>query len=472
MAQLRGISRNRFILAAVGAIALGATFVGMLGDGTTERLGTVAYAPWVALLGAALGAGQGVAAGLIATGLYYGAGQLLGTAPHDPFSVALRLVALVLLGAVAGLGGTQLRDSVRAQRRYAALQTSLIDSTLDGIALTDPEGNVLIANAPLRRLAVELGMPPEGTIPERLLAVTGATDDPERYRRRMLELARDPEGPSADEFQEARSGRTFRGYTVPVRDDDGRLVGRVWTLREVTADRELERLRDGFVASVSHELRTPLTSISGFLELLADEEDQLSDTGRTYLGIIRRSTRRLQRLVEDLLLVAQIEAHRLELDVAPLDLAELAAAAVEAARPFADDKRVALELSAPAGVPVEADSQRLEQVLDNLISNAIKFTEAGGRVLVAATAEGDRALLSVEDTGVGIPASEQERLFSRFFRASTATRLAIPGTGLGLVIARAIVEQHRGTIEVDSREGEGTRVTVELPVGMRQPVAR
>ena len=444
----------------------------MLAEGRTEHLGTVAYAPWVALLGAELGIRRGAAAGVLGTGLYFAAGEIAGSVATDWVSILVHVVALVGLGAMAGLGGEQLRASIRSQRTVATLQSSLIDSTLDGICLADPEGTILIANAPLRRLAVELGMPPTGTITERLLAIADTVTEPERYRRRMRELADASSEATADEFERVDSGRVFRGFTVPVRDDR-RIVGRVWTLREMTADRELERLRDGFVASVSHELRTPLTSITGFLELLAEEEGQLSETGRSYLAVIRRSTRRLQRLVEDLLLVAQIEARRLELELAPVDLAEIAAAAVEAARPAADDKGLTLELRADGDARMDGDATRLEQVLDNLISNAVKFTGAGGSVVVSVGGDGGRAVLGVEDTGVGIPAAEQERLFSRFFRASTATRRAIPGTGLGLVIVRAIVEQHGGTIELTSREGAGTRVTVALPlpVPSREPVA-
>ena len=146
--------------------------------------------------------------------------------------------------------------------------------------------------------------------------------------------------PSEDEFELAESGRVFRGSTATVTRPDGTVVGRIWILREMTADRRLERLRDAFLAAVSHELRTPLTSISGFLEMLGDEEDELSRSGRTYLGVIRRSTTRLQRIVEDLLLVAQIEANRLELAPAPADLADLAAATVEAALPAAAEQGI------------------------------------------------------------------------------------------------------------------------------------
>jgi len=299
-------------------------------------------------------------------------------------------------------------------------------------------------------------------VTQRLRALAARTTEEGRFLERMQELAADL-APSEDEFELTDTGRVFRGYTAPVARPDGNVVGRIWTLREVTADRRLERLRDAFVAAVSHEMRTPLTSITGFLEMLGDEEHELGDAGRTYLSVIRRGTTRLQRIVEDLLLVAQIEADRLELDPAPTDLGDLAVEAVEAALPAAAEQGIELVLDIEGRLPLEADAGRLRQVLDNLVSNALKFTPAGGSVILSAANGNGPLRVEVTDTGIGIPQDEVDQLFSRFYRASTATRRAIPGTGLGLVIARAIVEGHGGTISLASREGEGTRVTVTLP---------
>jgi signal transduction histidine kinase len=197
--------------------------------------------------------------------------------------------------------------------------------------------------------------------------------------------------------------------------------------------------------------------------MLGDEEEGLSPSGRSYLSVIRRGTDRLQRIVEDLLLVGQIEANRLELEPAPTDLAELAAETVAAAHAAAAEQGVELALDVQGPLPLEADAGRVRQVLDNLVSNALKFTPSGGSVMVSAT-DGDGPLrVEVTDTGIGVPFDEIGQLFSRFYRASSATRRAIPGTGLGLVIARAIVEGHGGTISLESVEGEGTRVRVTLP---------
>ncbi|MGH3000593.1 MAG: sensor histidine kinase, partial [Gaiellaceae bacterium] len=225
----------------------------------------------------------------------------------------------------------------------------------------------------------------------------------------------------------------------------------------------LERMRDAFVATVSHELRTPLTSISGFIEMLQDEEHGIGASGRTYLEVIRRSADRLHQLVEDLLLVAQIEARRVDLKREPLDLGAVTERAVDAVRPSASEKRVRVEIDAGDMPTILGDERRISQVLDNLLSNAIKFSNEGGSVRVALRGDGDHASIVVSDTGIGIPADEQGHVFSRFFRAQAASELAVPGTGLGLAITRALVDQHGGTIDLESRVGEGTRVTVTLP---------
>jgi signal transduction histidine kinase len=456
------LARNRGVVLGTGVAGLLLTFVGMLASGSSGPIGTIMFVPWVALLAAELGPAWGGLAGVAATGLYFAAAETVDL-PHDPVALTLRLAPLVGVGVAAGFSSRRISSDALELQATSAVQGALLDSTLDGICLTDPSGRILLANAPLQRTSVELGLPPYGTVTERLLALADRTTEPNRFRERMLELAHDHTA-SADEFELSQSGRVFRGCTTPVVRPDGTLVGRIWTLREVTADRRLERLRDAFVAAVSHELRTPLTSVSGFLELLGDEEESLPLTGRTYLTAARRGTTRLQRIVEDLLLVAQIEAELLELHTEPTDLAELAAEAVEIAGPAAREKQIEVTLDASGPLPLEADATRLRQVLDNLLSNAIKYTPTGGSVVLSTSGADGHRHIEVSDNGIGVPHDEIGQLFSRFYRASSATRRAIPGTGLGLVIARAIIEGHGGTISLESAEGEGTRVTVTLPL--------
>jgi PAS domain S-box-containing protein len=237
--------------------------------------------------------------------------------------------------------------------------------------------------------------------------------------------------------------------------------------------RELDKLKDEFIALVSHELRTPLTSILGYTELLGDDSvGGLSDEQRQFVGVVERNSQRLLHLVGDLLFVAQVEAGRLVLELGTVDLPALAADSIEAARPSAARQGVALTL-ATEPVPIFAgDPARLGQLLDNLVSNAVKFTPSGGRVEVRLRALEGEALLEVRDSGIGIPAREQGRLFERFFRSSNATEGAIQGTGLGLSIAKAIVVAHDGAISFESEEGAGTVFRVTLPVARLEESAR
>ena len=227
--------------------------------------------------------------------------------------------------------------------------------------------------------------------------------------------------------------------------------------------RELDRLKDEFVALVSHEFRTPLTSIRGYLELVLEDAGDFTARHREYFDVLDRNTRRLLRLVGDLLFVAQFDAGKVSLVRAPVDLAELAAESIQGIMPLAEEKQIDVRLTTATGASLEGDRARLGQVLDNLLTNAIKFTPRGGRVEVGVERRDGGLVLSVHDTGIGIPPEERDRIFDRFFRTSDATRRAVPGSGLGLAVAKSVVEAHGGTIAATSRDGGGTTFRVELP---------
>jgi signal transduction histidine kinase/CHASE3 domain sensor protein len=356
--------------------------------------------------------------------------------------------------------------------RLATILRTVLDSTIDGILLSDPEGNIQLANRPMVQLTKELGMSFEGTVVDRLISVSDRIGDPARFREAMARLRTNPEQPTFDEFEDVVTGRVFQGFTAPVHGDGGDLVGRVWTLRDVTQERELDQLKDDFVATVSHELRTPLTSMMGFLEMIREEEaGELTDEQKRYLAIVYRSSERLQRLVGDLLFVARLDANGFQLQLAPVAVDEVVHEAVESSAALARSRELELVPEIESTPPITADRERLAQLAGNLVSNALKFTRAGGRVVVRCFSTDGRVVFEVEDTGVGIPEAEHDRLFQRFFRSSTAAEQAIPGTGLGLVISKAIAEAHGGTIDVESRSGVGTRVRVELPLERPADVA-
>jgi len=226
---------------------------------------------------------------------------------------------------------------------------------------------------------------------------------------------------------------------------------------------ELDHLKDEFVASVSHELRTPLTSITGYLELVL-EAGQLSEEQEQFLGVVGRNADRLLRLVGDLLFVAQLKSSTVVLERAPVDLTELVGSAVQSVAPLAQDRGIELTLDCEALPQLEGDAGRLGQVLDNLLTNALKFTPRDGRVEVRAVERDEIVRFQVRDTGMGISNEDQQHLFEKFFRTSEAQTKAIQGTGLGLSIVAAIVEAHGGSIEVESELGVGTTFTVALPV--------
>jgi signal transduction histidine kinase len=228
---------------------------------------------------------------------------------------------------------------------------------------------------------------------------------------------------------------------------------------------EADRLKDEFVALISHDLRTPLTSIIGYVELALDEgvEPPLDEERHSYLEVVARSSERLLRLVDDLLFVARLQSGRLALAPAELDLCQVVGQAVEEARPRAEAKALGLSFLGSSPVVIEADKGRIFQLLDNLISNAIKFTPEGGRVDVRVVPALDGAVIEVSDTGIGLGPGEAELVFDRFFRSEQAHQQHVPGTGLGLFIARAIAEAHGGTLTASSREGSGTTFRMVLP---------
>ncbi|MFT4284842.1 MAG: ATP-binding protein [Protaetiibacter sp.] len=262
------------------------------------------------------------------------------------------------------------------------------------------------------------------------------------------------------------------GSTVPARltvtsrrDGTGERVGYLLVATDETRAIEVARMKDEFVGMISHELRTPLSSILGYLELLRDDpRHPLSEEQLQFLEVAERNARRLLRLVGDLLFTAQVESGQFPLDAHEMDLTPVVRASIESALPLAAAAGVTLVSAVPeVEVRLVADPVRLGQAVDNLVSNAIKFTPRGGDVVVTLTADLGAATVSVRDTGLGIPPDEVDRLFTRFFRASTATRNAVPGVGLGLNITKAIVTAHGGWMDVASEEGVGTEFRIALP---------
>jgi signal transduction histidine kinase len=334
----------------------------------------------------------------------------------------------------------------------AELLETLLEALPDAVALIDETGRIEFENPSMSRLR----------------EVAGAGE--------ALGLTADATA-VADELELEGGQRAFSRWSVPVKRDGGKIRGRLVVLREKTSERDAERLRDELLGLVSHELRTPLTSIIGYLDLFLDPEEHITAEQRHFLSVVQRNSRRLLRLVDDLLFTAQVEAGRapVELEPGSVNLLDVLGEAVEAARPHAHALGIMLEdkISRPGtdaaartlpAPMVRGDRDRLGQVIDNLISNALKFTPEGGRVAARLSESGGEATVEITDSGPGVPLHEQARLFERFYRSSDAVDRAVPGIGLGLSIVKAIVEAHGGRIGVRSERAGGATFVLVLPL--------
>lgn len=349
----------------------------------------------------------------------------------------------------------------------------LLEAAPDAMVIVDGDGRIVLVNRQVVNLfGYEpdelLGEPVEVLVPDRLREGHGL------LRGGFLGEPGTRSMGSGRELYAARKDGTEFPVEIslsPLLTDEGMLVSAaVRDISErVRLQHESDRVRDELVATVSHELRTPLTSIIGYVELLRDlEEDSLGPDARRMLGVIERNASRELTLVNDLLDLSAIDAQVSTARHDPVALDGLVRSAVEGARLAARTRGISIT-AAVAGdreaLAVRGDARRLAQVLDNLVANAVKFTAPGGEVTLAAGREGEVAWVEVRDTGAGIPEAELPRIFDRLFRASDAVREQVPGAGLGLAIAKAIVEAHGGTISARSVVGSGTTIRFELPAG-------
>ncbi|NUQ01669.1 MAG: PAS domain-containing protein [Armatimonadetes bacterium] len=337
---------------------------------------------------------------------------------------------------------------------------ALLDAVDEGLLLLDPSHQLLLANARFYEL---FGLQRGASLAEIRSRIADCVADPERYLE--LVLAQDALFDGELEFDLVRPARrVVRRRVSPVCDPDGELLGSLVSYRDVTRDAEINRLKTEFVSNVSHELRTPMAAIKGFLAVVLDDDQDLDpEQRRHFLTIARQQTERLSRLIDNLLDVARIEAGRRRMQISWVSVPDLFRELALAVGPDAAEGGLELRVMPPgAELAVMADRDQLSQVMLNLLANAIKFTPRGGEVeLRAEEREGEVALVVV-DSGCGIEPEDQERVFEKFFRARHEG-VSAQGTGLGLTIARDLVEEHGGRIELASRPGEGSTFTVCLP---------
>jgi PAS domain S-box-containing protein len=327
---------------------------------------------------------------------------------------------------------------------------AILANIADGIVAVDRDGDIVLWNATAEQIsgvpaAEALGRRVSKVLQRDLAAGEGATPG-----ERTLSIQRGDK-------------EVWLSVSEAVMlDAAGAVAGRVFAFRDVSSERVVEQMKSDFVATVSHELRTPLTSIYGFAETLMRGDVEFSDPERkTFLGYIASESERLINIVDDLLSVARVETGTLRLTIEEIDVGALAGEVVARAQEHADRWELELDLPA-AGVVVEADREKLFQVLLNLVDNAVKFSPDGGRISISARRRAESAEVRIADEGIGIPRADQQRIFSKFFRAE-GTGPGVEGTGLGLFLARGLLLAMGGRIWVESKEGRGSTFVFELP---------
>ncbi len=345
--------------------------------------------------------------------------------------------------------------SLEAERNQSE---AILASMVEGVAAISPEGRILFLNAAFCK---ELHVEAQNVRGRAMVEVIRQPD--------LISLVQKTQGTAtqmAVEVTISTSGadRFFVATAAPTGMKDGTAV--VLVLHDITELRRLERVRRDFVANVSHEFRTPLTAIQGFAETLLSGAMEDQTNNRRFVEIIREHSVRLARLTEDLLTLSRIEAGKLELNLQLFKAADLIQQCAETSRLKARKRDLQFATEVRENLPsVKGDVQRLAEVLQNLLDNAIQYTNPGGKVILSAVmAPASRHIVfSVQDTGIGIPQHEQQRIFERFYRVDAARSREVGGTGLGLSIARHLAEAHGGRIEVTSEAGHGSTFSLFLP---------
>jgi len=331
------------------------------------------------------------------------------------------------------------------------LLEAVIREMRTGVLVLDGAGKILYANPffvnafPVRG-GVE-GRPVKEIIQNKILL--GA----------ILGFKNAPSGGS-DEIEVCEGERAFNIRIMPFKEDGGSSL--LLFLRDITEEKRVETIKKDFVANVSHEMRTPLASIKGYSETLLDGDIDAKRRGE-FLRVIDRQATRMSRIIDDLLMLSRLETERLYMVLTPVDLKELIISTVRGFEKQARDRDIELNTHIPEDLPgVSGDGGRIEQVLVNLLDNAIKYTPAGGSVRVSAGGEDGYARVDVSDTGIGIPPGDIARIFERFYRVDKARSRDLGGTGLGLAIVKHIIQGHNGKLHVESTPGHGSTFSFSI----------
>ncbi len=384
-------------------------------------------------------------------------GDRSATLPLQPSSATAPLAA-ASGELVAALGST--RDALAGER----LRRRILEEALrEGLVILDGQQRVMAANEIAARM---LGFDIAAARGRLLQECTRCPD-----LNAALDRAFGTGGRHASDLEPPGApGTVCEAVIACVGDEGERLAGALLLLRDVTAERSLERMRADFAANVSHELRTPITSIRGYVETLLQVGMEDPVTSQRFLEIVHRNASRLGALVEDLLTLSFVEspASRERIEMAPVPVSRLFEWVEADLGPAAEARGIRLQRTGDASLQVHANTLLAEQALGNLVSNAIRYTHDHTAVEIGASVHGAWIALTVRDHGPGIPERHLPRLFERFYRVESSRAREVGGTGLGLAIVKHIAMVHGGTIEVESVQGRGSAFTLRLPAASEQ----
>lgn len=415
---------------------------------------------------------------LIALALTAGLGVILSSTITNPIKAITRQATAVAEGRyeyeekirvmgedeIGQLGNTfnfmmeRLREALSLNEEEKEKLASILSNMNDGLIATDDHGRIIVINRRAKQILqvnedTTLGMPLGELLgmPQEKMQVLEGTED----HSTMLHL-----------YHEGEEDPLFVKVTYTTIHSKGKgSAGTIAVLQDVTGQEKLEQARREFVANVSHELRTPLTTIKSYLEALEDgalEEPQLAGK---FVSVARNETERMIRLVTDLLQLSRLDSKQAIISKETTDVTEMLEEVADRFSFQLEQRMIAIEIDVEEHVDeIMLDRDRIDQVLDNLVSNAIKYTPEGGHIRIHAGRREPAVLeICVQDDGIGIPRKDLTRIFERFYRVDKARSRSMGGTGLGLSIAREIVKAHGGTIQLESELGQGTRVTFTLP---------
>jgi two-component system phosphate regulon sensor histidine kinase PhoR len=353
----------------------------------------------------------------------------------------------------------QLDERIRIITRQRNQLEAVLSSMVEAVLVADASGRLIQVN---RAAAQLFALDPEEVVGA-AVSVTIRNADLQQFLRRILES----QAPEEEDIVLEQGGekRHLRALGTRLRGPSGQSLGALVVLHDVTKLKRLEAVRRDFVANVSHELKTPITSIQGFVETLRDGAIEDPDNARRFLEIIAHHAERLNAIIEDLLSLSRIEleGEAGEIALTPGRVKEVLEAAVQLCETKAAEREVTVAVAGDPELEAPINAALLEQAIVNLIDNAIKYTDVGGQVRVSVEAEEDDAVITVEDTGRGIPPGDQPRIFERFYRVDKARSRDQGGTGLGLAIVKHIAVAHRGLVSLASEPGRGSIFRIRLP---------